>query len=132
MAWPRGGVRWALGREADDRFFSILDGIVRIRSVQAMSPREAVGFVFLLKDVVRETLAREIGEGGLDKELRTFEDRVDRVALMAFETYMRCREDLFNIRIRSIQRGPFPAHARRSRTDAGLDEARGKNDETEE
>lgn len=125
----RGG---QIGREVDDRFFSILDGIIRIRSVQDMTPREAVGFVFLLKDVVRETFAREIGEGGLEGELRTFEDRVDRVALMAFETYMRCREDLYNIRIRSIQRGPFPVHARPGRTSAEPEEARGKNDETEE
>jgi hypothetical protein len=98
-----------------ERFFSILDGILRIRSVQDFTPREAVGFVFLLKDVVRETLANEIRDGSLHGELRSFEDRVDRLALMAFETYTCCREDLYNIRIRSIQSGPFQPHRRRGR-----------------
>jgi hypothetical protein len=81
-----------------------LEGLVRVRAVQDFSPSEAVAFVFLLKRAVRETLA-EAGDGAAPSEvLSGLEARVDALALSAFETYTRCREELFEIRLRSTQR----------------------------
>jgi hypothetical protein len=81
-----------------------LEGLVRIRAVQDFSPSEAVAFVFLLKRAVREVLA-EASEGEPPAAvLRDLETRVDGLALSAFETYSRCREELFEIRLRATQR----------------------------
>ncbi len=101
-----------LDEAGDERMLAALDGLIRIRSVQNFRPAEAVGIVFLLKKVVRENLGKEIGANDLYREQLLFEDRVDRMALLAFETYMRCREDLFAIKTRALKNGPFKLHER--------------------
>ena len=47
-----------LGAMDAGRLAPLLDGIVRIRAVQDFSPSQAVAFVFLLKQVIREELGR--------------------------------------------------------------------------
>jgi len=81
-----------------------LESLVRIRAVQDFSPSEAVAFVFLLKRAVREVLAGASEERPPDATLSDLDARVDALALAAFETYTRCREELFEIRLRSSQR----------------------------
>jgi hypothetical protein len=92
-----------LGRDAD-AVPEALETIVRIRAVQAFSPAEAVGFVFLLKRAVREVLEGAL-PGGLPPGVRSdLEARIDALALSAFEIYTRCREQIFEIRVREAQR----------------------------
>lgn len=74
-----------------------LDAIIRIRAVQDLAASEAVGFVFRLKPIVRD-LAPE-------QDQATLGDRVDQLALMAFDTYMRCREQVADIRVNESRRG---------------------------
>lgn len=106
----------ALGTELDEEALAAtLDGMLRIRSVQDITPSRAVGFVLALKNVVREELGGEIGGKGILEELFRFEDRVDRMALQAFEVYTKCREDLHSIRLRNMQEGPFRLLERRKR-----------------
>ncbi len=106
----------ALGQELDEEALATtLDGMLRIRSVQDITPSRAVGFVLTLKNVVREELGGEIGGKGILEELFRFEDRVDRMALQAFEVYTKCREDLHSIRLRNMQDGPFRLLERRKR-----------------
>lgn len=76
------------------------DGIVRIRAVQEFAPSEAVGFVFALRGILREELA---GAGLADAERAALDAGVDRMTLAAFDVYMRCREKLFEIRVREIR-----------------------------
>lgn len=78
-----------------------LEALVRIRAVQDFSPSEAVAFVFLLKRAVREALQEPSASTAVLSDL---DSRVDGLALAAFETYTRCREELFEIRLRSSQR----------------------------
>lgn len=99
----------------DEKMLTALNDLIRIRSVQNFRPAQAVGFVFALKQVVREKLGKQINEKGLFAQQLLFEDRVDRMALLAFETYMRCREDLFAIKARSLKNGPFKLHERREK-----------------
>jgi len=81
-----------------------LDEIVRIRAVQEMTAPEAVGFVFGLKDVAREVLARHGGTEGLEEGLRTLDRRIDGAALEAFDLYAGYREQLMKLRIRELKR----------------------------
>lgn len=80
-----------------------LDGIVRLRSIQEFAPSTALAFVFQLKTVVREVLgdqARELERSG---GLADLDARIDRVALLAFDKYTECREQVFEIRTREIR-----------------------------
>lgn len=80
-----------------------LDYIVRIRAVQEFSPAAAVGFVFLLKTVVRETLWKEIHDKKLFEELLDFESRIDGLALLAFNNYVACKATIFQMRATEIR-----------------------------
>jgi len=81
-----------------------LDSIIRIRSVQDFTPTDAVGWVFGLKSLIREAID-ERGFGGTDVDgLLDIDARIDRVALVAFEKYMECRERLFEVRTNDIKR----------------------------
>ncbi len=64
-----------------------LDPIIRIRAVQAFSASQAVSFVFTLK---------QIGEDIIDGNLiREFDKLVDKIALAAFNRFMKCKEEIF-------------------------------------
>ena len=76
------------------RVRSSLDSIVRIRAVQDFTPSQAVGFVFLLKEVLRE-------QGPVPAE---FERRIDQLALAAFDLYMECREKIAEIKVDEARR----------------------------
>lgn len=75
-----------------------LDNIIRIRAVQEFSPSQAVSFIFLLKKVIREHLGTKIREYRLEEELTLFEARIDDLALLAFDIYMKYREKLYELR----------------------------------
>lgn len=90
------------GNESDS-LVDILDPIIRIRAVQDFTPGQAVGFVFLLKDVIRKTFHKEISEFGLQSEHLGLESRIDDLALLAFDVYMKCRERLYEIRSREVK-----------------------------
>jgi hypothetical protein len=81
-----------------------LHGIMKIRAVQQFPPSRAVAFVFDLKGVVRA----ELGEAGADPrfatELAELDARVDRVALMAFDAYVACREQIYQLRVNEVKR----------------------------
>ena len=83
----------------DETCQSSLDSILKIRSVQDFSPSKAVGFIFLLKRAIGETLKNEIyKEPVVDRWLK-FESRIDALALQAFDIYMDCREKICEIRV---------------------------------
>lgn len=76
-----------------------LDAILKIRSVQDFSPSKAVGFIFLLKRAIGETLKNEICRESVMSEWLGFQSRIDDLALHAFDIYMGCREKICEIRI---------------------------------
>ena len=89
-----------------------LDPIIRIRAVQNFSPSQAVGFVFALKGIVRETLGRhKAANGGLDG-LLSLEEKIDRLGLVAFDVYVRCREKIFELRANESRNLFFKAFER--------------------
>ncbi|MEW5909687.1 MAG: RsbRD N-terminal domain-containing protein, partial [Thermodesulfobacteriota bacterium] len=89
-----------------------LDPILRIRAVQGFSPSKSVSFVFTLKKIIREEFKKEIEEKGLVKELHTIEMRIDELSLIAFDVYMECREQLFQIKANEVRNSTFKAFER--------------------
>lgn len=81
-----------------------LDDIVRIRAVQQFSASDALGFIFLLKKCLRESIPEKMmNDQHLVGELLRLESRVDSLALTSFDIYMKCREKLFEMRAIEIR-----------------------------
>jgi len=76
-----------------------LDPIVRIRAVQEFSPSEALSFVFELKRVIRAELREDAPSG-----LAAFDERIDKLALIAFEVYLICVKKMYQIRVDEMRR----------------------------
>ncbi|MDD5153963.1 MAG: RsbRD N-terminal domain-containing protein [Desulfovibrionales bacterium] len=75
-----------------------LDKVIRIRAVQDLTPTQAVAFVFVLKRLIREELGSDIQKHQLSGELLSIESRIDGLALLSFDIYMKCREQVYEIR----------------------------------
>ena len=86
-----------------DKLADSLDNIIKIRSVQDFSPSQAVAFVFLLKQAIREELEDEIQEKRILDELLALESQIDKLALLAFDIYMQCREKIHEIRLNEVK-----------------------------
>ena len=63
-----------------------------------MSPAEAVSFVLILKAVFRE-----MAEDTTADAISEFDSRVDGVLLTGFNVYSRCREQMYDIRVKEIR-----------------------------
>jgi len=86
-----------------------LEAIVRVRAVQDLTATQAAGFIFLLRPIVGELLPE------LDAAL--INRRIDQMALLAFEEYVRCREQLAEIRENEKRRAmAIPAALSRARS----------------
>ncbi len=106
----RGGTEAVFGALLNDsspeQICHHLDEIIRVRAIQDFSPSEAVAFVFSLKGAVRSELQLEKKDydPSLLAELAGFESQVDQVALFAFDVYVKCREQVFELRINEVKR----------------------------
>ena len=83
----------------DEKCQASLDAILKIRSVQDFSPSKAVGFIFLLKRAIGETLKNDICKESVMDEWLKFQSRIDDLALQAFDIYADCREKICEIRV---------------------------------
>ncbi len=101
-----------------------LELIVKIRAVQDSRPSEAIGFIYLLKDVVRQELGDTIRKEGLWDELIEFDSRVDRLALEAFDLYMADREKVYEVRANAVKRQFEKALGSRQAAAGGAPEGR--------
>ena len=90
--------------ESPEALNDFLDKVIRIRAVQDFSPSQALAFVFSLKGVIREVLGKEIRENQLHDPLLLLETRIDALALRAFDVYMGCREEIYELRVNEVKR----------------------------
>ena len=98
------GLYEALLQERDsEQVLGYLDEIIRIRAIQEFSPSQAMAFIFLLKKVIRGELATELQEPQIAAECLELESRIDGLALLGFEVYMKRREKLHEIRINEVK-----------------------------
>jgi len=81
-----------------EKISPFLDKVIRIRAVQDLTPTQAIAFVFVLKRLIREELGSDIQKHQLSGELLFIESRIDGLALLSFDIYMKCREQVYEIR----------------------------------
>jgi hypothetical protein len=86
-----------------DQVVAALDEVIRIRALQNFSPSQALAFIFLLKNVMREELAPELKDGQFSRELQEVESRIDGLALLGFDAYTQRREKLNEIRVTEVK-----------------------------
>jgi hypothetical protein len=80
-----------------DEMADALDGIVRIRAVQDLSPSTALAFLFQLKDAIREACGEEVPVDA------AFDARIERLVLQAFDLFSSCRGKIQELRIKEIK-----------------------------
>jgi hypothetical protein len=90
----------------------LLDPIIRIRAIQDFTPAKAVGWIFDLKDIIRDTLALGAGNGKRLKELGRIDRRIDKLGLLAFDIYMHCREKIYDLKANEMRARTYSAFAR--------------------
>ena len=107
-----------LARRSSEELEPALDAVVRIRAVQEIPPSRAMGFVFLLKRAVHA----ELGESD-PAPPAGFDSAVDDLGLAAFDLYMRCREQIYQLRAGELRRSTAKLleRAERSLASAGDD-----------
>ena len=81
-----------------------LDSVIRVQAVQDFPPSRALSFIPSLKGIIREQLKREVRETGDMEELSELETRIDSLALLAFDCYIRCREKIYEIRLGELRK----------------------------
>jgi len=109
-----------------------LDPIVRIRSVQDFTASEAVAFVFEIKALIRTAWNDRVHLGAESAEMAQLDARIDRVALLAFDKYAECREQLHEVRAnetrarweRMLTRTKGTAPGSRARSELDNDDSR--------
>ena len=84
--------------ENSEQLSSCLDSIIRIRAVQDFKPSRAVAFVLQLKQIIGEELG-----SGLADEMRILDNRIDEIALLAFDVYSACRQKISDIRVNEVK-----------------------------
>ncbi len=93
------------GGDDEARLQEHLKTLCRLRSVQEFSPSEAIGFVYSLKKVIRKSMTKDdLTDADVLAELLALESRIDKLAMYAFDIYVRCREDAFELRTREAVR----------------------------
>jgi hypothetical protein len=99
------GLYGALLQEMErDQVLACLDEVIRIRALQNFSPSQALAFIFLLKDVIRQELAGEILKENLAAEILDLESRIDGLALLGFDVYTKRREKIYEIKADEAKR----------------------------
>lgn len=94
----------ALLQEMDrEQLLAALDEVIRLRALQNFSPSQALAFIFLLKNVIREELAPELKAGQFSQDLQELESRIDGLALLGFDAYTQRRERLYEIRVTEVK-----------------------------
>ncbi len=86
-----------------DEMTKLLDPVIRIRAVQDFTAAQSIAFIFLLKKVLREQLKEALKDQKTQKKLSEFNDRIDALALIAFDIYMGCKEQIYAFRATHVK-----------------------------
>jgi len=96
----------------ENRMRGYLDPMIRIRAIQAFTPSQATSFILSLKNIIRETLKKQLEKSGLEKELLQLDTEIDRLLLLAFNIYMECREKVYTLKANEEKNKVFKAFKR--------------------
>ncbi|HOA82933.1 MAG TPA: RsbRD N-terminal domain-containing protein [Thermodesulfovibrio thiophilus] len=84
--------------ESLESFVSSIEEIIRIRAVQDFTPSQAVGFIFLLKKAIYDELYNDVDLF----QLMDYLSRIDSLALIAFDIFMKYREKIYDLKSKEL------------------------------
>lgn len=87
-----------------DQAAPLLDGIIRIRAIQDFAASDSLAFIFQFKDIIRKALGKAAADVVIARDLERFFHDIDRMALLGFDLYVGCRNQLADIRIKEMER----------------------------
>ena len=61
-------------------------------------PPALLVFIFLLKGIIREILGPAAQETAVAEELAELESKIDAIALRAFDSFIKCREKIYELK----------------------------------
>jgi len=93
-----------LDRSDAETIHESLHEIIKVRAIQQFSAAQAVGFVFQLRQAVRTELGTAPRDASFARELARFDEQIDRMALAAFDIFVKCREQVFELRVNEVKR----------------------------
>jgi hypothetical protein len=85
------------------KMFDAIEDIIKIRTVQDFTPSEAVGFLYLLKKIIRKEYHRDEKEPLLFREMLEFESRIDQAVSLAFDIYVGLKEKIYEIKAGEVK-----------------------------
>lgn len=92
------------GEEMDpEAVKAAIDRFVKLRAVQKFAPSQSMAVFYAMKPVLREMLLPEMREKGQLDAYLDMESRLDTIALLAFDIYMKARETVAESRIKEIR-----------------------------
>lgn len=80
-----------------------LQEICRLKAVEEVSPGEALGFIFALKEIIGDELPPGTGKNEVTI-LRALDKRIDDMALRAFDYYADCRARIYQMKLDELKR----------------------------
>jgi len=83
---------------------SSLESILKIRAVQDLKPSEALQFILDLKGIVRREVNTKGSSQISSEDLRGFELKIDKICLEAFDIYNRCKQKIYELRVKEVKR----------------------------
>ncbi len=89
-----------------------LEEMIKVRAVQDFTPASAVGFLFELKNVIREHTKKDLPSLEESPDWRAIDSRIDVMVMAGFDVYMECRERLFKIRVNEVRNLSYKAMRR--------------------
>jgi hypothetical protein len=104
-----------------DELRSHLDEIVRVRAVQQFSPSEALSFVFALRSIIRDVIPELDADPRLRREVAELDEKIDRVALAAFDVFAERREAVNQLRIQEVKRQVAWVFRKINQRDGGIE-----------
>lgn len=80
--------------QPDQECLSVLGNLMRVRSVQDLSASRAVGIIPLFRTAILEESGEELDRASLIDLV----ERVERLTMAAFDVFVKCREQLYEVR----------------------------------
>ena len=89
-----------------------LDPLIRVRAIQDFTPSQATAFILSLKTIIRDKTEKHLEKNKERKALRMFEEKVDMLLFLAFDLYVECREQIYNMKANEEKNKVFKAFKR--------------------
>jgi hypothetical protein len=88
-----------------------VDPVIRIRSIQDFTPSRAVRFIYDLKKIIREQVPLH-SDAETMRACADMDQRIDAMALVAFDIYMQCREKIYDLKANEMRARTYSAFKR--------------------